>query len=385
MKPLGIYVHIPYCLKKCSYCDFVSFPKERKLSLSPDDYAYRVCREIEDTPEDIRKGYTVDSIYFGGGTPTCIGTDMIGRILLAIKKNFEVPEDAEISIEANPETITEKKAENLKALGFNRISMGVQSLDDKVLEKLGRVHDAAKALEAYGILRKSGFENINLDLMLGVPEQTKDIWKDSLDKVVALGPEHISFYSLQIEDETPFYESYRKGDLEIPAWEENREMYSYALEALKRAGYIHYEISNASKPGFECRHNLKYWTMEDYLGFGTSAHSFMKGKRFYNTDDLEYVRRYEETDEEDEIKDRIGDFVFTQLRLISGIDLEKFRVLFGRDFEDVFGELLKDPDLLPYLDIQRDNDGKLAGLALSRLGLDNTNKVMERFIRAIYL
>ena len=383
MKPLGVYVHIPYCLKKCNYCDFVSFPKDGKLSLSPDDYAYRVCKEIGETQEDIKKGYTVDSIYFGGGTPTCIGTDMIGRILLAVKKSFDVSSDAEISIEANPETVTEKKAENLRSLGFNRVSMGVQSLDDTVLKKLGRVHDSAKALESFDTLRKAGFENINLDLMFGVPGQTLKIWKDTVDRVITLGPEHISFYSLQIEEGTPFYNEYKGNGMEIPAWEENREMYSYALDALKKAGYVHYEISNAAKPGFECRHNLKYWTMEPYLGFGTSAHSYVYGERFFNTGELEYVREYEE-ESEDSRADRIGDFVFTELRLIEGIDLEQFRELFGTDFEEVFGKLLFDEELSQYLDIRRDENEKLTHLSLSRRGFDNTNPVMQRFIETLY-
>ncbi len=385
MEYLGIYVHIPYCLKKCLYCDFVSFPKDSELSVDPDSYCYRVCDEIEDTPEDIKEKYTVDSVFFGGGTPSCIGTDQIGRILLATKKNFKLSEDAEISIEANPETVTLKKAENLKALGFNRVSMGVQSLDDKVLEALGRVHSAAKAIEAYGYLRQAGFENINVDLMLGVPGQSLKSWKESLEKVIALSPEHASFYSLQIEEGTPFYEGYKEGSLEVPSWEENRAMYDMALDKFKRAGYVHYEVSNAAKPGFSCRHNLKYWTMKPYLGFGTSAHSFMDGKRFYNTDELEYQRVYEESESpEDEVLDRMGDFVFTELRLINGIDLWQFKEVFGRDFEEVFGEALSDEELKPYLKVQRDEKGKLTALSLSRRGLDNTNMVMQRFLEALY-
>ena len=384
MEPLGIYVHIPYCLKKCRYCDFVSFPI-RSCPLDPDSYAYRVCKEIEDTDEDTKKRYIIDSIYFGGGTPTCIGTDLLGRMLLTIKNNFRVSDDAEISIEANPETVTVKKAENLKFLGFDRISMGVQSLDDKVLQNLGRVHDSAKAIEAYHILRDAGFENINLDLMFGIPGQTMEIWEDSLGRVIDLSPEHISFYSLQIEEGTPFYEEYKEGTLEIPSWEENRAMYALALEKIKAAGYVHYEISNAAKPGFECRHNLKYWTMKPYLGFGTSAHSFLKGERSYNTDDTEYAKEREESEDEDEkILERMGDFIFTELRLVKGVDTDQFRELFGKNIEDVFGKLLKEGELSEYLEISGDKEGKLKGLALNRKGFDNTNYVMKRFIEAIY-
>ncbi len=207
---LGIYVHIPYCLKKCRYCDFISFPLE-EAKINPDEYAYKVCDEIEEVSKDLRDRYIVDSIFFGGGTPTCIGTDMVGRILLSIRKNFNVAENAEITIEANPETINDKRAGIYKSLGFNRVSMGVQSLDDQILRSLGRVHDSKKALEAYDILRKAGFENINIDLMLGIPGQSLDDFKDSFDKVLNLGPEHISFYSLQIEEGTPFTKSIKKG------------------------------------------------------------------------------------------------------------------------------------------------------------------------------
>ena len=382
MRSLGIYVHIPFCLLKCRYCDFVSFPRDGCGAFEPDAYANRVCREIEETSDEIKKGYIADSIYFGGGTPTCIGTDMLGRILLAIKRDFSVSGDAEISIEANPETVTEEKAENLRALGFNRVSMGVQSLDDGVLGKLGRVHNAEKALRSYGILRKAGFGNMNIDLMFGVPGQNMKKWEDSLDKVIALGPEHISFYSLQIEEGTPFYDEYKEGKLRIPSWDLNRSMYRLALEKLEAAGYVHYEVSNAAKPGFECRHNLKYWTMKPYLGFGTSAHSYLEGKRFFNTDGLCYIREYEENENsEDALADRMGDFVFTELRLIKGIDTEQFKELFGKNFEDVFGELLKDRKLQKYLEIKRGEDGKLCGLALSSSGLDNTNTVMQRFIQ----
>ena len=379
---LGIYVHIPYCLKKCLYCDFISFPLE-EAKVSPDEYVCRVCDEIENASKDLKDRCIVDSIFFGGGTPTCIGTDMIGRILLSIRKNFNVAENAEVTIEANPETINDKRAGIYKSLGFNRVSMGVQSLDDRILKSLGRVHDSKKALEAYEILRKAGFENINIDLMFGIPGQSFDDFKDSFDKVLSLDPEHISFYSLQIEEGTPFYEEYKEGNLILPSWEEDRKMYSYALDRLKEYGYLHYEISNACKPGFECRHNLKYWTMKPYLGFGTSAHSYMDGKRFFNSDDLNYVRCFEE-ESDDILKERITDFIFTELRLIDGIDLEAFEDMFGMSFESEFSGLLNSGDINEYLDMEKDEEGKLIKLALNRKGLDNTNPVMQKFIEAVY-
>lgn len=353
MESLGIYVHIPYCLQKCRYCDFVSEPLSC-AAVSPDEYANRVCRKIEEKAAEYPDRFLVDTVFFGGGTPTCIGTDLLGRILLCIRRNFRVAADAEISIEANPETVTEKLPGILRFLGFNRVSMGVQSLNDGVLQIMGRVHNADKARIAYRRLRQGGFDNINLDLMLGVPGQTFEIWKETLDEVIDMAPEHLSFYSLQLEEGTPFFEDYRAGLLDVPEWSENRRMYRYAVESLKKAGYHHYEISNAAKPGFECRHNLKYWTMQPYLGFGTAAHSFLDGRR---TDD--------------EHPDLKGDFVFTELRLIDGFDPADYRAMFGSEFtEDFCTEDLVEQGLLYVGD----------RIKLTEKGLDYTNPVMEELL-----
>jgi len=349
LESLGIYVHIPYCLKKCNYCDFVSEPISC-ASIDPDRYSSNICSDIEIKSEVYRNKYYVDTIFFGGGTPTCIGCDLIGRILLCIKKNFKVCDDAEISIEANPETVKLKYFEVLKFLGFNRVSMGVQSLDDNVLSIMGRVHTADKAREAFEIVKDAGFENINLDLMLGVPGQSFNVFKSTIDEVISMGPQHISFYGLQLEEGTAFYEDYRNGKIDIPEWEENRKMYHYAVDTLKTFGYHHYEISNAAKPGYECKHNMKYWTMKPYLGFGPAAHSFIDGKR---------------TDEDN--PDLETDWIFTGLRLIDGTD-------FGKDFctkyEGIISELVHEEYIL--------KEGSL--LRFSDKGLDNTNYCMGRFI-----
>lgn len=387
MKNLGIYIHIPYCIKKCRYCDFVSGPV-CDAALSPDEYSYRICKEIEawvsenpefaktaqDNSQDkaavtncstkaYQETYSVDSVFFGGGTPTCIGADMIGRILLCIKKCFNVTEDAELSIEANPETVNEKLAGALKFLGFNRVSVGVQSLNDNVLGIMGRVHDADKAKEAFRILRSAGFDNVNLDLMFGVPGQTFDIWRNTLEETLKLEPEHISFYSLQLEEGTPFFEDYKAGRIDIPDWMENRRMYRFAVERLKEAGYHHYEISNAAKPGKECRHNLKYWTMQPYLGFGTAAHSFIGGRRFYNTDEYFYTRIEEPADP----KELETDCIFTGLRLTDGTD-------FGNEFVEKYRpviEKMKAEELIEITDTR---------VRFTQKGLDNTNYVMGQFI-----
>lgn len=363
---LGIYVHIPFCLKKCNYCDFVSFPIAN-YEKCIDEYIDRVCNEVEKTSQVYRNKYLVDTIYFGGGTPSALASDFVGRILLCIKKNYDIRSDAEISIELNPETVTENKAGALKGLGFNRVSMGVQSLNDDVLMTLGRVHNSAKAQESYKILRNAGFENINLDMMLGVPGQNFEVFASDFEKILSMEPEHISFYGLQIEEGTPFYRDYKNGNIDIPSWEENRKMYHYAVGVLKERGYHHYEVSNASKPGFECRHNLKYWTMMDYLGFGTAAHSYIEGQRFYNTDGLDYHREYESVSDGEMDAEREADRIFTGLRLIDGTD---FGEVFCGKYENVIKEMIGDGYI------------KKIGSTLSftEKGLDSTNIVIGRFL-----
>lgn len=363
---LGLYIHIPFCIKKCNYCDFCSFPIENVNSLV-DEYVYKLCNEIESKAKKYSSSYYVDTIFFGGGTPSLIGADQIGRILIAIKNKFNVLDDAEISIEANPETVTKQKAEIYRFLGFNRVSIGIQSLDDVVLKVLGRVHDADKAREAFKSFREAGFDNINIDLMLGVPGQDFESFKNSLNEVISLSPEHISFYGLQIEEGTPFYSQYRSGEIDIPTWEENRKMYHYAVDALKTSGYHHYEISNAAKHGYECKHNLKYWTMKDYLGFGAAAHSFVDGVRFFNTDDLEYKELTEESDNLD--LSREGDRIFTGLRLIDGTD-------FGKDFCDKYSLIINTLIDEGYI------NKKEYTLKFTKKGLDATNIVMGRFLNA---
>ncbi len=255
----------------------------------------------------------------------------------------------------------------MKNAGFNRISFGVQSFDNGVLEKLGRIHDAHEAERAVILAKELGF-NTNLDLMFGVPGQSLEIWGETVRKAIELSPEHISFYSLQLEEGTPLYEEYRYGGLEIPSWEDNRRMYHSALDAFIKAGYEHYEISNLAKPGYRCKHNLKYWTMSDYLGFGPAAHSYIKGKRVYNTED---ILGWESAEDED--KDTKGDYIFTRLRLIEGFPREEYRQLFGRDFLEEFKGFF-DPELLT------EENGYIK---LTKKGLDYTNPVMQRLINSI--
>ena len=377
---LGIYIHVPYCLKKCRYCDFVSFER-----VPQDEYFEALAAQIHEVSEMLHKRLMpscderfrlspfpeVDSIFFGGGTPSLASEKQLGTVLDAVRKSFAISYDAELTIEVNPETVTCEKASELRALGFNRVSMGVQSFDDAVLGAMGRIHDSRRAVNAFETLRSAGFDNINLDLIFGSPLQNIDNWNDTLKRAVALNPEHISFYSLQLEEGTPLYDAYTSGRVDLPSWEENRCMYHTAAAELKDAGYHHYEVSNAAKPGFECRHNLKYWHMRPYLGFGNSAHSFINGCR----GELDLKQGSPFGLQPETKTDLKGDFIFTELRLIEGFDLREYESLFGTcftdDFEPAVSELV--------------NDGLLKitenRIMFTSKGLDQTNPVMEKLLR----
>ncbi len=429
-KKLGIYVHIPFCIRKCNYCDFISYPIGLQTHALSEEASFYYSKSPQDVASYFRTleqetralsgiymnwdkascsgNYEVDSVFFGGGTPSAVAPDFICRQLDWVCCLFNVIPGAEISLEANPGTLNEEKLRAYRLAYFNRISLGVQSLDDKVLKIMGRIHDAEEAERSFRMARKY-FGNINIDLMMGVPGQTVGSWLDSLKRVLDWEPEHLSFYSLQLEEGTPFYRDYRDGRLELPAWEENRDMYHRGLELIKEAGYNHYEVSNAAKPGFECRHNLKYWNMEEYLGLGLAAHSFMDGKRFEaweffeesgtrhpsdGSESLSAARREHfarllgniSAEDENELK---GDFIFTQLRLIEGLDTALYRSLFGTEFEDDFAPVLQEllnegllKAVLPNTvsSIQSSGIRKPSRIAFTPEGLDKTNMVMERLL-----
>ena len=361
MEALGLYLHVPYCVRKCRYCDFCSHVPENNDEVAAYFDSLRI--EIMKAAFVYRNQYYVDTIFFGGGTPSLVPAAELTRTLDCIRQNWRVDAGAEISLEANPGTLTEEKLRMYRAAGFNRISLGVQSLDDGVLQALGRIHDAQTARDALSLIRSVGGFDCNVDLMFGVPEQTPEIWKRTLAELISLRPEHISFYSLQLEEGTPLYADYRRGAVELPTWEENRTMYRSALELLKASGYAHYEISNAALPGHECRHNLKYWHMQPYLGFGESAWSFIGGQRG------EAGSLHRESDAE--LK---GDFIFTELRLIEGFALSDYRDLFGADFEAEHAGVLHD--------LKEDGLIEIAGgkVKFTEKGLDFTNPVMERLL-----
>ena len=328
-----------------------------------------LLNDIEEYGRVYGEEYIVDTVFIGGGTPSILPSPYIGEILNCLRHWFAVAEDAEISMESNPKTLTYENLLAYRKAGVNRLSIGVQSLNDDCLKSLGRVHTAADFRRNFIMAREAGFDNINMDLMFAIPGHTLEIWEETLEETIALQPDHISFYSLQIEEGTPFYDMYRKGEFDQVPDDIDREMYHLAIKKLKEAGYEHYEISNACKPGKACRHNLKYWSMEDYLGIGDSASSYMKGIRFAEAPLMEY--------HENTFEDEVGEFVFTGLRKTAGIVFADFEKRFGKKFWDVFADLRG--ELEPYF-----ADGKLIeteeGLALGEEGLDISNAIMAIFV-----
>lgn len=322
MKTLGIYVHIPFCRSKCEYCDFYSLGGRHKEEMAR--YLTAVLQHIRETAARA-PSYTVDTIYFGGGTPTFFGAEGLDQILNEIAKRFNVSRSPEVSLEANPDTARAQALRALQHAGFNRISIGVQSEDDELLKKLGRPHNYEQARVAVAEARRQGFENVSLDLMYGLPGQTKEAWQRTLETVLQLQPDHLSCYALKVEENTPLW-NYREY-AGLPDDDAQADMYLAAVEALGKADFEQYEISNFARPGRACRHNLKYWTGEEYLGFGPSAASDFAGKRFTIKRDLtayiEGVLKKGEILSECEtipLRERAGEYLMLRLRTAQGIE-----------------------------------------------------------------
>lgn len=338
-KTLGIYIHIPVCLKKCLYCDFCSYTGLSEDALS--QYTDALIREMEKSAKTAG-GYLVDSVFFGGGTPTLLPTACFERILESLCRLFSLSPDAEITLEANPKTVTEEKLCALRAMGFNRISIGVQSLFDTELSALGRLHSAKEALATLALATRI-FPRVSADLMYGIPGQTVDSFEQTLRGILEGGVSHLSLYGLILEEGTPLFE--RRGELSFPSEEEECAMYRKACELLPQYGFTHYEISNYAKAGEECRHNLRYWRMGEYLGFGVAAHSYFGGVRYGNGKDLE--KYMQSTDLVPEAFDRLSaederfEYIMLALRLAQGLTEEDFCARFGVDFWEIYGEKMQ--------------------------------------------
>ena len=282
IKPLGLYIHVPFCRSKCQYCDFYSLTdKDDRLM---DGYLDAICAHIREAGA-LAPGYKVDTIYFGGGTPSYFGAEGLATILTAVRKYFDVAPDAEITFEANPDSVTDQLLRRLKAEGFNRASLGVQCDDDKILKNLGRPHTYKQAVTAFQKLRKAGFDNISVDLMFGLPQQSLYTWRDTLTNVLQLHPEHVSCYGLKVEEGTPLY-TY-KDSVFLPTDDTQVDMYLAACQILQDQGYRQYEISNFARRGKISKHNMKYWTGQEYIGFGPNAASDFAGKYFTMVGDLQ--------------------------------------------------------------------------------------------------
>ena len=324
--PLGIYIHVPFCRSKCQYCDFYSVSSKKDCDF--DGYLAAVCAHIKDTGPQT-PNHIVDTIYFGGGTPSFLGAEGLALILSAVRKSFDVSPTAEITFEANPDSITDRLLRRLRAEGFNRVSLGIQCDSDDILKKLGRPHTYEEAVQAVKKIRKHRFRNLSVDLMYGLPSQRIQDWEKTLRNVLRLKPEHISCYGLKVEEGTPLYECkdfYNMADDDTQA-----DMYLKAVEVLKEHGYRQYEISNFCKKGQVSRHNLKYWTGGEYLGFGPDASSDFGGNRFTMVRDLQtYIQGISEGGavlrelQEISPRERAGEYLMMRLRTVSGIDPEKY-------------------------------------------------------------
>ena len=346
----GIYLHIPFCKSRCSYCDFAT--DVYRDSGAVERYVAAICSEIEKFVPPVPpvpafhpgtwNKIPIDTIYFGGGTPSLLAPEQIGAILDAVNSRFEIAPDTEITMEMNPATVTPETLAAYRALGVNRASFGVQTFNDRALKLLARGHDANDARRTFTLLREAGFENVSFDLIAGLPGQTMDDWKANLDEAISLSPEHISLYLLEIHSGTPLAEQVRSGRQSKPDEELAAEMYELMLDRLATAGYEQYEISNFSRQGFQSRHNSKYWTLDPVFGFGVSAHSFDGKQRYANDrDTVKYVEMIATTETAEVIREDIdiaSEFVFLGLRLEDGIDLRDYEERFGVDLIKKFSD-----------------------------------------------
>ena len=339
--PLGIYVHVPFCRSRCAYCDFCSqTSRDDKLI---DGYLDAVCEHIKEAGS-LAPNYKVDTVYFGGGTPSFLGADALATILTAIRRSFDVDNNAEITFEANPDSVSDSLLRRLRAEGFNRVSLGIQSDSDEMLEKLGRPHNYRQAVAAFQKLRKAGFDNISVDLMFGLPQQSLYTWRDTLTNVLQLHPEHVSCYGLKVEEGTPLYQY--QNSIFLPGDDTQVDMYLAACDILQEHGYRQYEISNFARRGKISRHNMKYWTGQEYIGFGPNASSDFAGKYFTMVGDLQaYIDgimtggQVVEDVLEIPVRERAGDYLMLRLRTNNGISAQEYERQFLLPFAPLEAEL----------------------------------------------
>lgn len=383
-KEISLYIHIPFCVRKCLYCDFLSAPADEK---ERERYTELLLREIAVRGRKYGD-YQVKTIYIGGGTPSLLPGSRIYQILTQVYRCFQVEKDCEISLEANPGTVTYEKLSAWRQAGVNRLSLGLQSLQDKELRALGRIHDSKDFFDTYEMIIESGFNNINIDLMSGIPEQNLDSYRDTLKKVVKLrpAPKHISAYGLIVEEGTPFYENTPP----LPDEECEREMYALTEEFLSKYGYYRYEISNYALPGYECRHNIVYWRRGNYLGLGLGAASLVENVRFRNTRDMmKYEKTVTESCEDAEerqilsVREQMEEFMFLGLRMTGGVSCNEFFTCFGTDIDQVYPGIVEDFCKKGLLWQRTDDATGEKRIGLSPYGLDVSNYVMAEFLLTV--
>ena len=378
MEELGIYIHIPFCKQKCFYCDFCSFANKNEMQ---EKYVETVINEIKNITH--KEKYTVTTIYLGGGTPSILNPEYIKNILQEIKSSFKILDDAEITIEINPGTVNEEKLKRYKEYGINRLSIGLQSANDKILKNIGRIHDYKQFEETFFFARKCGFKNINVDLMIGLPTQAIEDVKQTLEKIIQKNPEHISVYSLIIEEGTTIEKLINENKLQLPDEETERIMYWTVVNELKENGYNQYEISNFSKKTYESKHNTNCWKHKQYIGLGTSAHSYLNKKRYSNTNNIEeYIKNIQESNisknitihEEQTEESTMNEYMLLGLRMIQGININEFKQKFKTDPTIKYKEILEK--------LQKENLIQITktSIKLTKQGIDFGNIVWEEFI-----
>ena len=376
MDKISLYIHIPFCAQKCLYCDFPSFARKDHLRKA---YIEALNKEIISLREK-HNNLEINTIFIGGGTPSVLEADELECLLKEVAK-LNMAKDIEYSMECNPGNLTEEKLEVMKKYGVNRISMGLQAKQDNLLKGLGRIHNYKTFKENFLLAKKVGFNNINVDLMFGLPNQRLNEWEETLREIISLEPAHISAYSLIIEEGTAFYNLYENDKLKLPTEEEERKMYHLAKKILEENGFNQYEISNYAKEGKECRHNLAYWNMDNWIGVGSAAASYINGKRIKNISSVEgYINSINEKREAvEEIinnskNDNMEEFMFMGLRKINGIDENEFKKRFSMNINDVYGEILN-----KYIDeglLIRDS----GRIFLSEKGIEISNIIMADFL-----
>lgn len=365
----GLYIHIPFCIKKCKYCDFVSFTDKADFF---DTYIDKLLNEATEY-----SGEKIDTVFIGGGTPSVLSAKQLKKLLVGITSIFELTDNLEFTIEINPKTLDEEKLRVLKDFGVNRLSVGIQSFCDEELKAIGRIHDAKTAYNTVELIKNYGFDNFNIDIMLGLPNQTKESLEHTLKTALSLNPTHISCYSLILEENTPLFSEYENGVYPYITDEEDRELYSFTKAILKNNNYEQYEISNFAKRGYCSKHNLKYWNCDEYIGLGVAAHSYINGTRFYNTSCFtEYLNGNYHTDEKSilEAEDKISEYIIMRLRLSDGINEIDFYERFKKDFYDLYKNQID--NFIKSGFIKYENKS----YKLTDKGIDVSNSIMCEFV-----